>query len=258
MSVSPCGPPQQPSIPVFLNPLSSEKAFGSTAWVNQLLSWPQPQQAGQQSVPQSSSSDDAVAAARSVPQIASPPSELASRPPGHSAPPDATASSPQGFDGPVPLLSVFAGTAAASTQAAELPTADRLHELPELPSSLFPLSGTLQPLVSAFAAAAEADAFEPQGWPTTAETSLSAPAALTADNLEQSLPAIPLQHTCPCSTQVSLNPVIWRHFEPPYQLMVHAGLRTAIEETEVSLPLSIYSSLNPRVITTGKSTLPAV
>ena len=249
MSVSSCGPPQQAPLPGLLNPLSSGSPLGSAAWFNRLLSQCEPQQFVQEPA-LSGTASQPVAAATIGPLPTSQPA-LAALPPSRTAALESAPYAAPGLDGPQPLLSVFAGSAPSISQAAELPTADRLRELPELPSSLFPLSATLQPLVSAFAAAAEGEAFEAQGWPTTAETSVSAPAALAADNLEQSLPAIPLQHTCPCSTQVSLNPVIWRHFEPPHQIMVHAGLRTAVEEGEVSFPLSIYSSLNPRVITTG-------
>ena len=252
MSVSSCGPPQQVPLPGLLNPLSSGSPLGSTAWFNRLLSQCEPQQSVQEpELSRTASQRVAAALATTIGPLSTSQPKLATLPPSRTTALESTPYAAPGLDGPQPLVSVFAGNAPAISQAAELPTADRLRELPELPSSLFPLSGTLQPLVSAFAAAAEGEAFEAQGWPTTAETSVSAPAALAADNLEQSLPAIPLQHTCPCSTQVSLNPVIWRHFEPPHQIMVHAGLRTAVEEGEVSFPLSIYSSLNPRVITTG-------
>ena len=163
------------------------------------------------------------------------------------------------LDGPSPGLSAFAQEAAAAALPAPTPTpaADPerfrgLPELPELPSSMFTTSGNLKPLISAFAAAAGEAAFAATSAAAAeAEHAQSAPAALTARNLEQRLPSIPQRHTCPCNTQVSLNPIIWRNFEPPYRIMVHVGLKTAIEEGEVSLPLGIYSTLNPRVITTG-------
>ena len=173
-------------------------------------------------------------------------------------------SSPE-LDGPMPGLSVFASAAAAvpaaeaqpaAPQEPQLPEHDRLSglaELPELPSTLFSASGNLRPLISAFAAAAGETAFDAPSStaPVAAGVAHSAPAALTAHNLEHRLPSIPQRHTCPCQTQVSLNPIIWRNFEPPFRIMVHVGLKTALEEGEVSLPLGIYSSLNPRVITTG-------
>ena len=253
MSVSSCGPSPQVPLPDFLSPLGAPASLGSTAWFNRLLAQCEPVPVG---APTTARQRPPAAPATTASQPGPRP-DLAPYPPARAAAAESDPYVAPDLDGPQPYLSVFAGTAPvsetvpASSHAAALPTVDRLHELPELPSSLFQLSGTLQPLVSAFAAAAEGEAFEAQGWPTTAETSVSAPAALTADNLEQSLPAIPLQHTCACSTVVSLNPVIWRHFETPHQVMVHAGLRTAVEEAEVSFPLSIYSSLNPRVITTG-------
>ena len=178
--------------------------------------------------------------------------------PASSQPPDFDA------DGPMPGLSAFAqaAEAPAAAQEAQLaglaePDPERLRgdlpELPELPSALFSASGNLKPLISAFAAAAGETAFEaPVGAvPAAAGLAQSAPAALTAHNMEHRLPSIPQRHTCPCNTQVSLNPIIWRDFEPPFRIMVHVGLKTSVEVGEVSLSLGIYSSLNPRVITTG-------
>lgn len=116
-------------------------------------------------------------------------------------------------------------------------------------------------LPSAFASVTYADHFKPSlssmRWDTKqedAEPPQAQPArpAMDLNDIENSLVAIPAQHTCPCNTQVGINPTLWRHFDPPYRLMVHLGIHTTLIEGEVTLPLGIYSSLNPRVVTTGE------
>ena len=53
--------------------------------------------------------------------------------------------------------------------------------------------------------------------------------------------------------QVSLNPTIWRSQSHPRGLMMNLGLRSMVVESAPSLPLSVWSSFNPRVVTTGAS-----
>lgn len=118
-------------------------------------------------------------------------------------------------------------------------------------------------LPSAFASVTYADAFKPglssMRWDTKQESVEPQQAqpvrpAMDFNDVETSLAGIPAQHTCPCNTQVGINPTLWRHFDPPYRLMVHLGIHTTLVEGEVTLPLGIYSSLNPRVVTTGGPT----
>ena len=159
------------------------------------------------------------------------------------------------LDGPTPLMSAFAaGPDSASTEDEHL--LSRPHGQP-ISSLTLPRASTDSALdipgllPSAFASVAYADAFKPSRWETAPEPQRPAPPPVNLQHIELSLPAIPAQHACPCNTQVSINPTLWRHFEPPFRLMVHLGIHTALVEGELTLPLGIYSSLNPRVVTTG-------
>ena len=160
------------------------------------------------------------------------------------------------FDGPMPMLSAFAAAPGAPDHDFsnfDQGSAPRLNVARASTDSALDVPGLLP---SAFASVAYADAFKPPRWETKQEPQQSAPQpstrpAVDLQHIDDSLPAIPAQHTCPCNTQVSVSPTLWRHFEPPFRLMVHLGVHTTLVEGEMTLPLGIYSSLNPRVVTTG-------
>lgn len=155
------------------------------------------------------------------------------------------------LDGPMPLTSAFAAAPEPLESVfsrAEEPPMSRLN-FPRASTDPARSKGLLP---SAFASVAYADRFAPAPWNPVPEPERPPAPAVDLHDIEMSLPNISAQHACPCNTQVSINPTLWRHFERPFRLMVHLGIHTSLVEGEVTLPLGIYSSLNPRVVTTGK------
>lgn len=156
-------------------------------------------------------------------------------------------------DGPTPLMSAFASAPASAEPVFTCPEQPlpRLNVARASTDSALDIPGLLP---SAFASVAYADAFNSPRWSSRVEAQREQPApAVDLQHIELSLPGIPVQHACPCNTQVSITPTLWRHFEPPFRLMVHLGIHTTLVEGEMTLPLGIYSSLNPRVVTTGRN-----